>query len=59
MPLLPHFPRPRRPPQNWKVSLMSESSAESGGYKECVLQIVGDRCVRAGRGGAGRRGREG
>ena len=36
--------------QNWKVSLMSESSAESGGYKECVLQIVGDRCA-AGRWG--------
>lgn len=28
--------------QGWKVSLMSESSAEAGGYKECVLQITGD-----------------
>ncbi|KAI3436138.1 hypothetical protein D9Q98_002195 [Chlorella vulgaris] len=27
--------------QGWKVSLMSDSSAEGGGYKECVLQIVG------------------
>ncbi|PSC70498.1 Peptide chain release factor 1 [Micractinium conductrix] len=29
--------------QGWKVSLMSESTAEAGGYKECVLQITGDR----------------
>lgn len=29
--------------QGWKVSLLSESSAEGGGYKECVLQVIGDR----------------
>jgi len=29
----------------WKVALVSESLAESGGYKECILQITGDRCV--------------
>lgn len=29
--------------QGWKVSLMSESTAEAGGYKECILQITGDR----------------
>lgn len=29
--------------QGWRVSLMSESVAEAGGYKECVLQITGDR----------------
>lgn len=34
--------------QGWKVSLMSESSAEAGGYKECVLQITGDRQVGPG-----------
>eukprot|EP00890_Picochlorum_soloecismus_P006339 jgi/Picsp_1/6706/NSC_04048-R1_peptide chain release factor 1 len=28
--------------QGWKVSLMSESSAEAGGYKECILQITGE-----------------
>jgi len=31
--------------QGWRVSLMSESSAEAGGYKECILQITGDKCV--------------
>lgn len=31
--------------QGWKVSLMSESSAEAGGYKECILQITGERYV--------------
>lgn len=31
--------------QGWRVSLMSESVAEAGGYKECVLQITGDRQV--------------
>ena len=30
-------------PQGWKVGLMSESVAEAGGYKECVLEIKGDR----------------
>ena len=30
----------------WKVALVSESLAESGGYKECILQITGDRCVQ-------------
>ena len=25
---------------------MSESVAEAGGYKECVLEIKGDRCAR-------------
>jgi len=29
--------------QGWKTSLMSESTAEAGGYKECILQITGDR----------------
>lgn len=29
--------------QGWRVSLMSESGAEAGGYKECILQITGDR----------------
>lgn len=29
--------------QSWKVSLLNESLAEAGGYKECVLQIKGDR----------------
>ena len=32
--------------QGWKVSLISESIAEAGGYKECILQISGDKCVR-------------
>ncbi len=31
--------------QGWKVSPLSESVAESGGYKECILQITGDRCA--------------
>lgn len=30
-------------PQGWRVSLLSESLAESGGYKECILEIKGDR----------------
>lgn len=29
--------------QGWKVSLVSESVAESGGYKECILQITGEK----------------
>ncbi len=29
--------------QGWRVSLMSESLAEAGGYKECVLQITGEK----------------
>eukprot|EP00887_Chlorella_sp_A99_P001353 scaffold14.g1353.t1 len=29
--------------QGWKVSLLSESTAEAGGYKECILQVTGDR----------------
>jgi peptide chain release factor 1 len=29
--------------QGWKVQRMSESVAESGGYKECVLQITGEK----------------
>jgi len=29
--------------QGWKVTRMSESTAEAGGYKECVLQITGDK----------------
>jgi peptide chain release factor 1 len=29
--------------QSWRVSLVSESAAEAGGYKECILQITGDR----------------
>lgn len=40
----PACPASWLPLQGWKVSLMSESSAEAGGYKECVLQITGDRC---------------
>lgn len=28
--------------QNWKVSIISESVADMGGYKTCVLQITGD-----------------
>ena len=40
------LPPPRLPPtQGWKVQLMSESVAEAGGYKECILQIIGDRWV--------------
>lgn len=31
------------PAQGWRVSLMSESLAEAGGYKECVLQITGEK----------------
>jgi peptide chain release factor 1 len=31
--------------QGWRVSKMSESVAEAGGFKECVLQITGDKCV--------------
>lgn len=29
--------------QNWKVSLVSESGGEQGGFKEAVLEIKGDR----------------
>ena len=29
--------------QGWRVERMSESVAESGGYKECVLQITGEK----------------
>jgi peptide chain release factor 1 len=29
--------------QGWKVALVSESSAEAGGYRECILQIAGDK----------------
>ena len=29
--------------QGWKVMRMSDSTAEAGGYKECVLQITGDK----------------
>ena len=29
--------------QGWKVALVNESSAEAGGYKECILQITGDK----------------
>ena len=29
--------------QGWKASLLNESTAEAGGYKECVLQITGDK----------------
>mmetsp|Transcript_1944 Transcript_1944/g.3996 ORF Transcript_1944/g.3996 Transcript_1944/m.3996 type:complete len:415 (-) Transcript_1944:364-1608(-) len=29
--------------QGWRVSKMSESVAEAGGFKECVLQITGDK----------------
>lgn len=29
--------------QGWKVSLVSESSADSGGYRECILQIKGEK----------------
>lgn len=29
--------------QNWRVKLVSESPAESGGFKEVVLEIEGDR----------------
>lgn len=29
--------------QGWRTALISESSAESGGYKECILQVTGDR----------------
>lgn len=29
--------------QNWKVSLVSESPADMGGFKEAVLEIQGDR----------------
>lgn len=29
--------------QSWKVALVSESQAEAGGYRECILQITGDR----------------
>lgn len=29
--------------QGWKVSLLSESTAEAGGYKECILQITGEK----------------
>jgi peptide chain release factor 1 len=28
--------------QNWKVSLLSESSADMGGFKEAILEIKGD-----------------
>lgn len=29
--------------QGWKVALVSESQAEGGGYKECILQITGEK----------------
>ena len=29
--------------QGWKVALVSESSAEAGGYKECILEISGEK----------------
>jgi peptide chain release factor 1 len=29
--------------QGWKVAMVSESEADSGGYKECILQITGDK----------------
>lgn len=29
--------------QGWKVIRMSDSTAEAGGYKECVLQITGEK----------------
>lgn len=29
--------------QGWKVALVSESEAESGGYRECILQITGEK----------------
>jgi peptide chain release factor 1 len=29
--------------QGWKVSLVSESDAEGGGYRECILQITGEK----------------
>ena len=29
--------------QGWKYSLLSESEAEAGGYRECILQITGDK----------------
>ena len=29
--------------QGWKVALVSESSAEAGGYRECILQITGEK----------------
>lgn len=29
--------------QGWKVSLINESQAEAGGYKECILQIAGQK----------------
>ena len=25
--------------QQWKVALVSQSQAEKGGYKECILQV--------------------
>jgi peptide chain release factor 1 len=28
--------------QRWRVSTVSESAADMGGYKTCVLQITGD-----------------
>lgn len=28
--------------QKWKVSVVSESAADMGGYKTCILQITGD-----------------
>jgi peptide chain release factor 1 len=28
--------------QNWKVSLLSESPADMGGFKEAILEIKGD-----------------
>lgn len=29
--------------QGWKVALVNESVAEAGGYKECILQVTGQR----------------
>lgn len=29
--------------QGWKVALVSESQAEGGGFKECILQITGEK----------------
>ena len=25
--------------QSWKVSMVNESAAEKGGYRECILQV--------------------
>ncbi len=37
--------------QGWKAAMVSCTTAEAGGYKEIILQILGEgvyRCVRAG-----------